>query len=66
MKLVNFMGALAKLFPKPPIRTKERKKEREREIVSRYGRGNASLQLGMYITEEEIKQKKENLASYHF
>jgi len=66
MKLLNFIGALGKLFPKPPIHSKERKKEIEREIVSRYGRGNASLQLGMYITEEEIEQKKKNLSSYHF
>jgi hypothetical protein len=66
MKLLGWFHYLAKLFPKPPKENKETEKEIERDIVSKYGQGNASLQLGLYITEEEIKEQKADLMSYRF
>jgi len=37
-----------------------------RNLVKRYSTGNVSLQLGNYITEEEIKKRKKKVLSYHF
>lgn len=66
MKIISWIRHLPKLFPKSPRHTKEAEKAIEREVVSIYGKGNTSLQLGLYITEEEVEQQKADLITYHF
>ncbi len=70
MKLKNLMYQIIYqvnvLFPKPPVYTEEKRRVREREIVSRYANGQISLHLGKYITTEEIEKRKKDLASWCF
>lgn len=37
-----------------------------RRIVSRYSRGNVSLQKGNYSVESEIDKRRKNVCSYRF
>ena len=66
MPIQSLIKRISQLFPKPPIHTKREMKDRERAIISRYAQGNASLQIGRYITTKEIEQRKEELSSYDF
>lgn len=37
-----------------------------RHLVSRYARGNVSLQLGKYVTAQDVDQRRRDLQSYRF
>ncbi len=38
----------------------------EKEVVARYSRGNASLQLGLVTTAEEYEREKRDVLSFRF
>lgn len=37
-----------------------------RLLVAKYSRGNVSLQLGRFTTEEEVAERRESLRDYKF
>jgi hypothetical protein len=64
--LISLLQVVNALFPKVPVHSKEEERRKEAEIVSLYANGELSLCQGKYLTTEDIKQRRDNLAKYKF
>ena len=58
---------ILRLFPQKPVKgSEEAKAKRITSIVSNLSNGNVNLQLGHYITKEQLEKKKHILKTYKF
>lgn len=56
-----------KLFPQKAVKgSEEAKAKRINSLVSNLSNGNVSLQMGHYITKDQLSEKKKILASYTY
>ena len=66
MNLIKILKQINRMFPAPPCHSEEDERTRVKEVISRFSQGNIYLQLGRYLSEEDIERRKLSLASYNF
>lgn len=66
MWLKDILNQINVLFPKPVVHTGEDDKAMERFVVSMHAQGTVALHEGRYITSDEIKRRKDKIASHDF
>jgi len=64
MNLIDLVKQVNRMFPDPPVYTKEVQREKEKRLVARYATGNISLQNGRYITRKDVEQRISSLTEY--
>ena len=57
---------LRQLMPKLPKASRVTEYDRDIELTAYYSRGSVRLQEGFYVTEEEMKSRRDRLLKFKF
>ena len=66
MRLFRYLRMVSRRPPKLPKYDHETVREMEQETVSRFSRGNVRLQLGEYLTREDLDNEMEQVKDLRF
>lgn len=66
MRLLKYLRMVLRKPPELPKYDRETIREMERETVSRFSRGNVRLQLGEYVTREDLDNEMEQIKGLRF
>lgn len=52
--------------PKSEASSEARREKIARDLVARYAQGSPSLQLGMFVTQDEVDRRAKNILNHKF